>query len=90
MTDTLVERRIRLSAERAERMRRLAQAGRVSEDEIIERALDILFHVTELVDAQAERQAWSFASEEALARVWDNDEDARYDNWREIHDVPTG
>jgi hypothetical protein len=27
--------------------------------------------------------------EAALQRIWDNEEDAVYDNWRELYDVPT-
>ena len=88
MADTPVERRIHLSADRAERLNRLAQSGQVSEDEIVEKALDILFSLTELLDAQAERRGWALLSEDSLARVWDNDEDARYDNWRELYGAP--
>ena len=35
------------------------------------------------LDECAERQGWSFLSESAMQRVWDNEEDAVYDNWRE-------
>jgi len=28
------------------------------------------------------------ASEAAFAEVWDNEEDAIYDRWRELYDVP--
>ena len=30
----------------------------------------------------------TLASEPSLRRVWDNDEDAIYDNWRELYGVP--
>ena len=88
MAATTVERRIRLSADRAEHLHRLARAGQVTEDQIVEKALDILFSLTELLDAQAERRGWSFLSENSLARVWDNNDDARYDNWRELYGAP--
>ena len=88
MADTTVERRIRLSADRAEHLHRLARAGQMTEDQIVEKALDILFSLTELLDAQAERRGWSFLSENSLARVWDNNDDARYDNWRELYGAP--
>ena len=85
MADTAsVERKVRISTERAERLSKLAQAHQLSEDEVVEKALDILFSLTDLLDAQAERRGWSFLSENTLAQVWDNDEDARYDNWREL------
>lgn len=61
---------------------------KVGEDQIIEKALDILFTLTDLLNEHTERQGWSFLSEAALQRVWDNDEDAAYDNWRELYDVP--
>jgi hypothetical protein len=82
-----VEKRIQLSAERADRLNRLAQLHQVDEDEIIEKALDILFALTDLLDEGAEQQGWSFLSDAALRRVWDNEQDAVYDNWRELYDV---
>ena len=77
---TVVEKRIQLSAERAERLDRLAQLHQVDEDQIIEKALDILFTLTELLDEVAERRGWSYLSDAALQRVWDNEADAVYDN----------
>ena len=84
----VVEKHIRLSVERADRLGRLAQVHQIHEDQIIEKALDILFSLTDLLDERAERQGWSFLSEAALQRVWDNEEDAVYDNWRELYEVP--
>ena len=84
---TTIEKRIRLSAERADRLTHLSHARRISEDQIVEKALDILFSLTDLFDERAEQQGWSFLSEDALQRVWDNDEDAAYDNWRELYGV---
>ena len=85
---TTVEKHIQLSAERADRLNRLAQLHQVGEDQIIEKALDILFTLTELLDEGTERRGWSFLSDTALQRVWDNEADAVYDNWRELYDVP--
>ena len=45
--------------------------------------------LSELLDDRVERQGWSFASEASLERIWDNDEDSAYDNWRELYGVPT-
>jgi hypothetical protein len=84
-----VERRFRIQAEQAERLRRLAQVRQVSEDRIVEKALDILFSLTELLDSDTERRGWSALSEDSLARIWDNDEDARYDDWAELYGAPT-
>jgi hypothetical protein len=85
---TVVEKHIRLSVERADRLNRLAEIHQIREDQIIERALDILFTLTDLFDESTERQGWSFLSDAALERVWDNEEDGVYDNWRALYDVP--
>jgi hypothetical protein len=81
---TVIEKHIQLSAERADRLGRLALAHQLREDENIERALDILFSLTDLLDDRSEQQGWSFLSENALRRMWDNEEDAAYDNWRDV------
>jgi predicted transcriptional regulator len=85
---TTIEKRIRLSSDRADRLSQLAETQEVSEDRVVEKALDILFSLTELLDDRAERQGWSFASEASLERIWDNDADSAYDNWRELYEVP--
>jgi len=82
---SVVEKQIRLSVQHADRLSRLARAKALSEDQIIEKALDILFSLTDLLDQQVEREGWSFLSEGTLQRVWDNEEDARYDSWRELY-----
>ncbi len=81
---TVVEKRIRLSSARAERLTQFAEARALSEDEIVEKALDILFSLTALLDEGAERRGWSVLSENSLTRVWDNEQDARYDNWKGV------
>jgi hypothetical protein len=90
MSDTpvVVEKQIRLSAGRADRLSHLAERHQIAEDQIIERALDILFSLTDLFDDPSERRGWSFLSEAALQQVWDNPEDAAYDDWRTLYDVP--
>ena len=85
---TAVEKRIRLSSERADRLSRLARVRAVSEDQIVEKALDILFNLTDLFDEQAERRGWSFLSESSLRRVWDNEQDAIYNNWGKLYGIP--
>lgn len=82
---TVLERRILLTLERAERLSRLARARAISENEVVARALDILFGFTELLDEQADARGWSLLAEASLERVWDNDDDAAYDNWRELY-----
>ncbi|MFH1907976.1 MAG: hypothetical protein ABIL11_11465 [Chloroflexota bacterium] len=85
----VVEKNIHISADRASYLSRLAQVKALSEDQLIEKALDILFSLADLLDSQVERQGWSFLSEASLQRVWDNAEDAVYDNWRELYALPT-
>ena len=65
-------------------MRAVAAARHVAEDEIVQEALELV-----LSPAQDDRRDWAAASEEALERVWDNPEDARYDSWRELYGVQT-
>ena len=85
---TAVEKHIRLSTEHADRLSRLARTQGLSEDQIVEKALDILFSLTDLFDERTEQRGWSFLSEDSLRRIWDNEEDAAYDNWRELYGVP--
>ena len=85
----LVEKNIHISADRASHLSRLAHFKALSEDQLIEKALDILFSLADLLVSQVERQGWSFLSEDSLQRVWDNAEDAIYDNWRELYAPPT-
>ena len=87
-TPASVEKCIRLPVKSANRLSHLAQAHRVDEDHVIEKALDILFSLTDLFDASVEQQGWSTLSEASLQRVWNNDQDAVYDNWRESYGVP--
>lgn len=83
-----VERRIVLTPDRAARLDDLALTQGVSEDVVIQKALDILFSLTEPFDHHAELWAWLKLAETSAARVWDNPDDARYDNWRELYGVP--
>lgn len=81
---------VQLSPAHAERLNHFARVNRISAAEVVERALDILFGITALIADGSDDRAWSSASADALARVWDNDDDAVYDNWRELYDVSAG
>ncbi len=83
----LVEKRIRLPKVTAERLHEIAERRHLSEDVVVERALEVLFSLTELRDDQAERAGWTTLSEDSLYRVWDNDQDAAYDDWRTLYGV---
>lgn len=84
----VVEKSIQLSVDHADRLSQLAQARQLKEGQVVEKALDILFALTDLLDEQTERTGWSVLSEESLQRIWDNDQDAAYDNWKTLYDVP--
>ena len=86
----LIDTHIRLSEQRAFMLNRLAKSRGVSEEHIVEKALDILFSLTDLLDEQTQRQGWSLLSEASLERVWDNEADGAYDNWREMYGLPAG
>jgi hypothetical protein len=49
-----VEKRIWLSTERADRLGRLARSQEISENQLVVKALDILFSLAELFDERAE------------------------------------
>jgi hypothetical protein len=73
---------IRLSSQNAERLSQLAQIWELDESLIVEKALEILFNLTDLSEHLDENVMWSALSEPSLDRMWDNEEDARYDNWQ--------
>jgi hypothetical protein len=39
-------------------------------------------------DDLPDQWGWLLLSEAALQRVWDNDEDAIHDNWKELYSLP--
>jgi predicted transcriptional regulator len=85
-----VHKVVQLSEERARRLEQLASASGTTEDALIEKALDIYFGLSETDSAEEERQAWSKLGLRALERVWENDADAVYDNWKELYGVSDG
>ena len=85
-----VIREVALTTERSRHLQRMAQAQLASEDEVIERALDLYFQLTDFFDFKTERQDWHGISEASLGRVWENDQDAVYDNWKDLYDISKG
>lgn len=83
----MIQQKVHLSPESASRLRRLATARGISEDLVVEKALDILFSLTDLVGDPLDLRDWSLLSEDALQRVWDNEADAVYDDWRSLYGV---
>lgn len=81
-TQDVVEKRIHLSADRAKRLDRFVHARRVSEDQIFERAPDILFALTDLLNEGTEPEGWALPSEVPSPRSWDSDtEDEPWSDW---------
>ncbi len=47
---------------------------------------EMIDKLTELEsDDQQERQGWSLISIPSLNRIWDNDQDAAYDEWKTLY-----
>ena len=86
----ILDKTVHLSADRIERLAQLAREKHTSEDALVEKALDLLFELTGEGSVPEERHMWRDLSAKSLERVWDNDADAVYDNWRELYGVPEG
>ncbi|MBI2766461.1 MAG: hypothetical protein HYX53_11205 [Chloroflexi bacterium] len=75
---------IHLAEETRARLELAAAERKAPLDEIVEQALAVY-----LADHLGASE-WSELSTGALEAVWDNDLDARYDNWRELYGIPPG
>ena len=76
-----------LSRERVDRLFRLARAQQVREDQLVERALDMLFALSEFADDGQGHIGWSNLADSSLQRIWDNEEDTVYDNWKDLYAI---
>lgn len=61
--------------------------GETPEDQSIAESLDLLFDLTDLLDDQSEQHGWSALTDDVLERIWDNAEDAVYDNWKALYNL---
>jgi hypothetical protein len=86
MSDT-IDRTVRLSPERAQRLAALAAQKGVPEEALILDAVDLLLRLGPSETDEQEREAWIELGADAMYRVWDNEDDAVYDNWREIYGI---
>ena len=66
---------------------RLTKRAQQLNDAQAEKALAFIEFLLAQERFEKERYEWHTASEEAFARVWDNEHDAIYDNWRELYGV---
>jgi predicted transcriptional regulator len=82
-SQAFVEKTVRIPADLAERLGQTAQAQHMSENELIAKALYLFFSLSQ--EGALDRGDWMTSSEAAFSRVWDNEADARYDNWREMY-----
>lgn len=89
-TSRSVVREFLLPVEQVNHLKRLADSRQMSESRVVETALDILFGMDEVLDLDLDRQTLYRLSEPSLLRIWDNDSDAAYDNWRDLYDLPEG
>ena len=78
------------SRDQVNRLSNLPETRQISESRVVEKALDVFFSLTEAFNPDLDRQAWYRLWEPSFLRVWDNDPDAAYDNWRELYDVSEG
>lgn len=76
------ERTVKISEERAAKLSELAHRQHTSEDDVIELALDLLF---DLSGSSEERTGWRTVCAAATERVWANEADAPYDDWRNLY-----
>lgn len=85
-----VIREVILPERQVTRLEQLAAMQQISESRIIENALNIFFNLVEILDETIEHSDWQRLSEPSLLRLWDNDQDAVYDDWRELYGVSQG
>jgi len=78
--NAIQDKAFHLSSERLALLSELARERRVSEDVLVERALDLLFERENI-------RVWAAMSAPSLHRVWDNEADAVYDDWKAIYGV---
>ncbi|MBC8449859.1 MAG: hypothetical protein H8D78_19165 [Chloroflexi bacterium] len=87
---TMIEKRVTLSPESAARLSAVARAQRVSEEEVIRRLISIFLACAGIQAEEVSRREWQALGMAAFERAWDNEEDAIYDNWRELYGVSEG
>ena len=85
-----VSREFLLPADKAERLSDMAAARRMGEIQVLERAQDISFCLADVFGDDLDRPSLYRLSEPSLMRVWDNDQDAVYDDWRNLYGVQEG
>ncbi|MSP12713.1 MAG: hypothetical protein EXR62_07110 [Chloroflexi bacterium] len=73
----VVEKHIELTVDRADRLSRLAQEHHLSEDQFIEKALDILFTITDLYEAPLKAEGIiSSSTEDSISTSQTGDENS--------------
>ena len=85
-----VVREFVLSVEQVHRLRKMADSRDMSESRVVEKALELLFGMDDSLDLDLDRETLYRLSGPSLLRIWDNDSDAVYDNWRNIYGLPEG
>lgn len=87
---TEVRQEFILPIDQVQHLQRLAARHHISENELVTKALAIFLELADLFEEDSERRGWYRLAEPSLLRIWDNEGDAMYDNWRKLYDVPEG
>ena len=87
---TAITREVSLPEGQVIQLEQLAAMRQISESKIIENALNIFFSFAEILDETVDRSDWQRLSEASLLRLWDNEQDAVYDDWRDLYGVSQG
>lgn len=87
---TSIKREFVLPRDQVDHLRNLSETRQISESQVVEKTVDVFSRSAEVFDPDLDRQAWYGLSEPSLLRIWENDLDAAYDNWRELYDVSKG
>jgi Uma2 family endonuclease len=72
---TKVKKTVHLSSTSAEQLSNLARSHRMTEDQVFEKALHILFSLVENFDPRAEQRGWLILPERLLLHRWDPEND---------------
>ncbi len=85
-TKSSMKVQVTLAENEADRLNQLSKRRGVSASDLIAKVIQDFIN-DEMKD---EVRDWSAMSLAAFEKDWDNDEDAIYDNWRELYEVQSG
>ena len=77
----LIDKVVQLTEDQARNLARVSTESGKPEHDLITHALKLQFAKNDCDD----RRAWSLLSVSSLNKVWDNDADSAYDDWRSLY-----